>query len=469
MKFAKHHVQSLALALLATTCSNTIAAPSQHTASYDTVADALVAAKAAHEPVLIDFSALWCHGCWWMKANVMNGPQWEGLMKRMIYVESDTDLPDGAEWMAKLKVPGLPTYVVLNADAQELGRIVGSVKREEFYPKINRYVKGADTLVALESKAANGAPSDVAEVLDVFNARSDHTNAYAWYQALPESLRQRADKNSKVVFDLESMRMGDAQLALRAEKADAARTRLAESCVGHGQAAIAAAPTYDDRVELIADMKECSDGMDAARRRAILAEPVALATAQLEAEKLSRHPLPPGTRDAVWYLADATKALGEKQAAEALCARGIAAYRKELDDGKGGLDLKKDRSAAENLYALYRLQDNKDQVRTLVEQLAKTFDEDSNYALSYGAMLVRENHPEQALPVLEHAAELAHGRYVLRVANQRAKALIALSRAADAEKVAADALRASGSAFPKDQEALKKTVSGIEKNSVGAS
>src|SRR5215475_7906302 len=61
-----------ALALAAVPFSTPAAAEEK---TYETVDAALKAANAAHESVLVDFSGLWCHACWWMKANVMNGPQ----------------------------------------------------------------------------------------------------------------------------------------------------------------------------------------------------------------------------------------------------------------------------------------------------------------------------------------------------------------------------------------------------------
>jgi len=451
-------LHTLALCALAFACKTAFAAPSTHPESYETVDAALTAARAAHEPILVDFSAIWCHACWWMKNNVMLGPQWDSLMDRVVYVEADSDLPDGAQWMEKLKVPGLPTYVVLNADGKELGRIVGEAKTEDFYPKLDHMVAGTDTLDALRAKALKGDTSDVAAVLDTYAARYDKEGALAWYSTLPASVRAKADSAPKIVLNLESMRMDQDKRIMMAEKNAAAKAALAKSCLAHGQHALAASPEYDDLVQLIDGLSDCSDGMDVSRRHAALDAPLKQAMAQLDAEKLSKHPLPPGTREAVIYLAETKKALGEKEQAAAIYERGIAAYRKQMDDSKGGLDLKKDRSAGDDLYALYRFSEQKDATRALLRQLAQDYSDDCNYSLAYGSLLLKENHADEALTYLERAAASAHGRYVLRVANARAKALIALSRKPEAEKVAAEALHASGSAFPKDQEALKKVI-----------
>lgn len=433
--------------------------------SLETVDEALKAAQAAHEPVLIDFSALWCHSCWWMKNNVMNGPLWDELMKHVVYVESDSDLPDGAAWMDKLHIEGLPTYVVLNADGSELGRIVGEAPADEFYRRVDGLARGADTLTALQTKAASGTPDDVAKLLDAYGARNDYTGASAWYSALPAALKRRSDKDAKVVASLETMSMDFERHKMSEEKSAATKATLAKSCLAHGQKAVAAKPEYDGLIHLIDGLTECSDGLPTARRHQILDAPLADAASKLDTEKLSKHPLPPGTREAIYYLADSNKVLGNRAVADAFYARAITAYRAQMNNGTGGLDLKKDRSAADDLLSLYRFAHREDEKRSLLKELADTYSEDSNYSLSYGTLMVKENHPDLALPYLEHAASIAHGRYVLLVANQRSKALLALMRAPEAKQVVAEALSASGSAFPKDQEALRKTIDETGKRS----
>jgi tetratricopeptide (TPR) repeat protein len=451
-------IQTLALGVLSAACQAALSAPAARADSDDTVGAGLVAGKAAHEPRLVDFSALWCHACWWMKTNVMKGPQWNALLRRVVYVDSDTDLADGAQWMEKLHVPGLPTYVVMDSDGNELGRIVGEAKAEEFYPKLAHMVGGADTLDSIKAKALKGNPDDVAKVLEAFGARNDREAALDWYQSLPNALQANAYQYPKVVLNLESMRMDEDKHKLTGEKNEAAKEKYAKSCITHGQRALAASPEYDDLVQLIDGLSDCSDGMDSKQRHDILDSSLTKATGLLDAEKLSKRPLPPGTREAVIYVAETYRSLGDQPARAAIYQRGISAYRKQMDEGHGGLDLKKDRSAADDLYALYRFSEQTDQVRSLLKQLAESYGDDCNYALAYGALLVKENHADQALPYLERAAYSAHGRYVLRVATQRAKALISLSRRSEAEKVAAEALRASGPNFPKDQEVLKRTV-----------
>lgn len=457
--FCTPRAKRAAFALLVCTLVPTCAVSNTTAPSDDgTIDGALRVAKTAHEPVLVDFSALWCHSCWWMKTNVMTGAQWDGLMKRVVYVEADADSSAGAAWMDKLHVEGLPTYIVLSADGAEIGRVVGEAKREEFYPRIERLSEGSDTLELLKAKANNGAPSDIAEVLDAYAARNDREQGLAWYDSLPQPLRTIADRDGKVAANLEFVRMDSAKRKLMSAKKTSDRTRLIQSCVAHGQRALLYKPDYDDRIQIIDALSDCTEGMSLPQRKQILAAPLSEATANLYQEKLQKRPLPPGSREALILLAEAKKTLGDRTGADEIYARGIAAYREQLSDGHGGLDLGRDRSAADDLYGLYRFSEQKDPLRALVKRLAETFSDDCNYSLAYGSLLVKEDKPSEALPYLERAAGMAHGRYVLKVANARVKALVALSRQAEAAKVAADALRASGSAFPREQDALKKLI-----------
>lgn len=456
--FRPRRLASGVIACAIAIASVSVLAESIEAPSYDTIESALKAASATHEPVLIDFSAIWCHSCWWMKTNVMNGPQWDALGRHLVYVESDADSAGGEAWMKRLKVGGLPTYVMLDASGREIGRVVGEVKRDEFYPKIDRLIGGSDKLENLKREAARGTPADVAQALDLYLAREDYQEAFAWYAGLPLSLREQAAHNAKVTLELEAMHMKRDKGDLASAKATPAKAAFVKSCAEHGRRALASRPNYDDMIDIIDTLGDCSEDLPQAQRRALLAAPIATAVAQLDAQKLSVRPLPIGTRDSVLILAMTSKAIGDEAGAKAIFDRGITAYRAQMDDGKGGLDLKRDRSAGDDLYALYRFSEHKEQKMALLKQLAGTYDKDCNYSLGYGKALLSDGNAAEALPYLEKAASMASGRFVLRVAYARAKALLALQRRPEAERVVADALQAAGPWFPEDQKELKQVL-----------
>jgi predicted Zn-dependent protease len=88
-------------------------------------------------------------------------------------------------------------------------------------------------------------------------------------------------------------------------------------------------------------------------------------------------------------------------------------------------------------------------------KLIAAYPDDYVYSYRYGGSLLKRNKPAEALPYLERAAEKSFGANRLAVATLRAKALIALNRRPDAEKVVADALEANGPWFPEQAERLK--------------
>ena len=62
------------------------------------------------------------------------------------------------------------------------------------------------------------------------------------------------------------------------------------------------------------------------------------------------------------------------------------------------------------------------------------------------------------MPLLEKAADKAYGENRIAVAIQRVKALKALKRQAEAEKVVADVLEQNGEWFPDEVAKLKDTL-----------
>src|SRR5260221_4314153 len=102
-------------------------------AEEDPVEHAQALARTRHTPVLVDFHAPWCYSCYYMKKNVLNGAQWQRAQRETTVVELDADSPEGARRMAQWRVKAMPTYLLLNAQGQELGRILGEQTRGEFY------------------------------------------------------------------------------------------------------------------------------------------------------------------------------------------------------------------------------------------------------------------------------------------------------------------------------------------------
>ena len=401
--------------------------------------DALKQAQAEHLPVFADFQAQWCYSCYFMSTHVLTGPEWQALEKRMVVVEVDADSPDGARWMKQLNVKALPMFVVLKSDGSELGRIVAEQPRDKFYAQMQKILSGGDALDALKKKAGSGSPAAVADVLASYEARNQVQEGLAWYDALPQARRDSAAKDATVSMWHERLLM---------EKAAKAEDNAA--CVASAQKVLAAGNLGCDRYYVLEQMLDCSEKMPATERRNLLSTQRPALQSLLDRQVFVQPAQCADQRTAVMVAADLHKALGDSAAEKAVLDRGVEDARNRL-----GGDVSKDRNLADNLRVFLDRAGRTDELDALMPKLIAAYPDDYVYSYRYGASLLKRNKPAEALPYLERAAEKSFGANRLTVASLRAKALLALNRRTDAEKVVADALEANGPWFPEQAEKLK--------------
>jgi thiol-disulfide isomerase/thioredoxin len=423
----------LRIALLALAFSTTASAETPAT-----VDAALAQAKKAHQPVLIDFSAPWCYSCYFMATHVLNGAEWEKLEKRTVVVSVDADSPDGAAWMKKLEVKALPAYVVLNENGDELGRILAEQPREVFYPGVDKIIAGSTTLDQLKAKAAKGSNDDIAAVLASYEARKDGDGGLAWYASLPKSSRDAAGKNAAVSLWIDRLTLDRAMKAEDNTAAIAAAERVLDGNLGC------------ERPYVVDDLLEASDKLPDAQKKAIAAKQKPALDKLLAEHVFVAHPTCADQRSAVMTTADVDEAMGDAKAATAVLDRGIAAARKAA-----GEDLKADRNAADNYRVYLSRAKRTAELDALYPKLIAAYPDDYVYPSRWARTFLDRNEPAKALPLLEQAAEKAYGENRLAVATLRVKALKALHRDADAEKVVAEVLEQNGKWFPEQVDQLK--------------
>jgi tetratricopeptide (TPR) repeat protein len=148
--------------------------------------------------------------------------------------------------------------------------------------------------------------------------------------------------------------------------------------------------------------------------------------------------------------ADLDAAIGDVKGETAVLDRAIETVRNQL-----GEDYKKDRNAADNLRVYLMRAKRIDELDALYPKLIAAYPDDYVYPYRYGKSLLERSKPSEALPLLEKAADKAYGENRLIVATLRVKALKALNRGAEAEKVVADALEQNGAWFPDEVSKLK--------------
>jgi hypothetical protein len=340
--------------------------------------------------------------------------------------------------MKKLQVKALPAYVVLNENGDELGRILAEQPREKFYPGIDRILAGSHTLDELKASAANGSKSAVAAVLASYEARKDGDGGLAWYASLPETARAAAKNDPELALWVNRL-----ELAKASKAGDDAATVVAAKRVLVGDIGC-------DRPYVVDELLGASEKSPADVRKAMLTPEKKALDAMLAKDIFVAKPTCADQRSAVLTTADVDAALGDAKAETEVLDHAIATVRAQLGD-----DLKKDRNAADNLRVYLVRAKRTDELDALYPKLIAAYPDDYVYPYRWGRSLVERDKPKEALPLLEKAAEKAYGENRLLVATFRVKALKALHRTQDAEKVVADTLEQNGKWFPEEVEKLK--------------
>lgn len=425
----------------------------------ETVQNALAEAKARHAPVFIDFHAAWCHNCYFMQKNVMTGPEWAAVQKRAVVIELDGDSPEGGYWFNQWKVGGYPTYVILDENGGEIGRILGDRPRAQFYKELNPIL---DRGAALETYSARVTGTDEAslaaarEVLRAYYEREDHDAALNWLAGLSAAQQAALRKDAQAGARIQ-----------RLELLQAAAQKNPQRCQAAAGPVLNGALSCELLVEFNA-LQSCLSVLPEAEQRQ------QLAPYQRQFAQLQKRVLVTGlgecadTRGVVEVASDYYEQIGDKAAFREVLEQGINYSEQRLKGGKKakGLNLRKDRGLADNLrFYLERLGDTR-RLDALMPQLAAAYPEDYVYSFRHGRSLARRGQYAKALPLLERSAPKSYGRNRLWVEQWRTYVLTRLQRGDEARKLVTETLQANGPWFPKDAAVLKAALEGAAPDSL---
>ncbi|MES2886055.1 MAG: thioredoxin family protein [Pseudomonadota bacterium] len=408
--------------------------------------EALAEAKSKQAPVLLDFHAPWCYSCYFMKKNVLNGPEWVKAERSMVVVEVDADSPGGAALKDQFAVKALPSYVVLNAEGSELGRISAERTRAQFYKELGEITARNSSLDALRKEAAEGGKRSVSAtrlVLTAQLARNEGQQGLDWFATLPPAVQadaiKRGDKLARTL----------ARLQLKA----ALKNKQPEACLAAADKALSGTLDCESPYDLDGALECTKPEASAAAsepRKAFLAAQAPRFEKLLSGTVLGKTQGCADARSAVFSLADLHEAQGNTAARADTFKKGIAFF-----EPKVGKNARSDRNAADNLRVFYDAAGESAKLDALLEKLVAAYPEDYVYANRYARVLAARGEHEKALPWFAKASEKAYGINRLKNAQARVQSLLALKRADEARVAAAEALKANGPWFPEEMTKLK--------------
>lgn len=401
---------------------------------------ALAQARERRVPVLVDYAAPWCYSCYYMAKNVLTGAEWERAHREAVVVELDADSPVGARWMAAWSVKAMPTYLLFNADGQELGRILGEQTRADFYAWLFATI-GRDSLEAVKAKVRDGSNASVAaarDVLRAYHARYDAKGGLAWLDAQPEPVTTAV--------------MRDAHAASWVTRLELMRAASAKDAAGCAKAAprVFSGPLGCERPYELSRVMACTEPLKPARRQALLRAQAGPMEQLLEKRVLSGKDRCADERSIVLGAADLHQALGDSAAEKRALDRAIDGLKQRI-----GGDVGKDRNLADNLRVYLDRAGRVDELDPLFPRLIAAWPDDYVYPYRHARSLAERGRHAEALPLYEQAAAKTYGVNKLRIAELRAKSLQALGRGGEAREVLAEALSGNGPWFPEDAARLK--------------
>jgi thiol:disulfide interchange protein DsbD len=107
---------------------------------------ALREARVAGRPVLIDFQAIWCLPCREMEHTTFRDPAVVEAAREFATLKADVTEQDDrtTALMSRFNVPGVPTYVLLDARGEERRRFIGFVAAPDFHQALRDVASQAD-------------------------------------------------------------------------------------------------------------------------------------------------------------------------------------------------------------------------------------------------------------------------------------------------------------------------------------
>ncbi len=366
-------------------------------------AKAFSQAKTEKKLVLIDFFGIWCPPCNILDESVFNTPQFQKFSKDYVFLKLDADASISWEFKTKYNVKGYPTVMLVNADADEISRVVGSRKPKAFLQEMKNALKLKSVSLTERRKKADSQkdPESAFQVAELAFGQEDYSQAMKYFLIGQKKGTLNEERKQKML---------STQIALLEDSKDTATQKnfaaLLESSLEIYPYGVEALERADKLTKVAEELKD-----DSMKNRALNAQ-------FKNVEYLLKNPklyADAEITDADLYttLADVYDNLKDEAKTKESYTKAYEAYTRQIKDLK--LDEAKERgNNLERIYALYK-SGKADEANVMYESMQKQYPEEFTFYYSHAKVLNEQGKTELALGKAEQALKFSYGDNQLRV------------------------------------------------------
>lgn len=158
-------------------------------------------AIAAGLPQLVEVRDADCLPCDAMAAQLHRDPRWVPLLGRVAQRTLDRAQPEAAALLQQHPVGRVPSWLLLNADGEELGRVAGPQTAAAFHLRIDALLAQRTTAAARRYRATDTSSEGAAataEALQDFHSQGRGDAGFAWWLRLPIAVRGQHSADPEV-------------------------------------------------------------------------------------------------------------------------------------------------------------------------------------------------------------------------------------------------------------------------------
>lgn len=169
-----------------------------------TLEQASALAKAQKKLIFLDCYTQWCGPCKKMARDVFPMAEVGSFMNpKFISIKIDMESAYGAPLAKKLQITAYPTFIIFNADAQEIGRFLGGSPADEFMKKVEEKSKdNSSSQLQARWQRGDRDPQFLQEYLNTLNASYKGEEADLVAEAILEGKEATfaADSTLRMIF-----------------------------------------------------------------------------------------------------------------------------------------------------------------------------------------------------------------------------------------------------------------------------